>query len=219
MSDENDKDTVPARGMRRAHRILVIALATALAFAGIYAILGEKGKHAPKQDEPRARAAGALDPALATGDMRRLVIHQRPRELPTFTFLDAKERERRLSEWRGKVVMINFWATWCPPCRKEMPEIAKLQEKYAERGLVVLAISEDYKGYDWAWQGLRMLGAQNLALFMDNGGRALRAVRGAGLPVSLLIDRHGREVARLTGEARWFSPQAQAVIEALLAQK
>ena len=212
-----------------------LALTAALALAVLYAMQGrqsnppaapEANPAAPdanqasntKQPGHQATASG-LSPALATGAMRQLVIHSQPKPLPAITALDAKGQPHTLSEWRGTVLMVNFWATWCPPCRKEMPEIIGLQEAFAGKGFRVVAISEDYKGYDWAFQALKMMGGQNLTLLWDKGNAALRALNERGLPVTLLLDRQGREVARLIGPASWNSDEAQAVIRALLAQK
>jgi thiol-disulfide isomerase/thioredoxin len=227
MSNNNDIEKITS-----TYRRLFIPLAVLLAIAGIYAMFGGESKQQAQkpeqqQEQQQSRQAqkaqvapGALNPALATGAMKNLVIHAKPKPLPEIVFYDRHGKEHRMSEFRGKPVMINFWASWCPPCRKEMPEIAKLQEKYLSRGFTVLAISEDYKGYDWAWQALRTLGAQNLELFMDTGQQAIRQIDPKpALPITILVNRHGEEVARLTGPADWFAPQAQAVIEALLAQK
>ncbi len=210
-----------------------LALAAAVALAVLYAIEGRQGKPPAAPDanpasdttqpgqhatEQQATATG-LSPSLATGAMRRLVIHPRPKPLPAFTALDAKGAPHQVGEWRGKVLMVNFWASWCPPCRKEMPEIIDLQEAFAGKGFKVIAISEDYKGYDWAFQALKTMGGQGLTLLWDKGNAALRALNEKGLPVTLLLDRQGREVARLVGPASWNSDEAQAVIRALLAQK
>ena len=211
-----------------------LALAAALALAVLYAIEGRQGNPPAAPDatpaapdatpasdttQPHQAAASGLSPSLATGAMRQLVIHPQPKPLPAIAALDAKGRPHTLSEWRGKVLMVNFWASWCPPCRREMPEIIDLQEAFAGKGFKVIAISEDYKGYDWAFQALKTMGGQGLTLLWDKDNAALRALNEKGLPVTLLLDRQGREVARLVGPASWNSDEAQAVIRALLAQK
>ncbi len=201
-----------------------ILLAAGLAVAVLYAMEARQGKppaegDAASRQETPVLPSGALSPALATGAMRQLKIHARPQPLPELAALDAEGRPRALQEWRGKVLLVNFWATWCPPCRKEMPHIAALQKAFADADFLVLAISEDTRGHDWARQGLKMLGADNLMLLWDRGGAALRAVKERALPVTLLVDRQGREVARLIGPADWNSDEAHAIIRALLAQK
>ena len=151
--------------------------------------------------------------------MKRLAIHPRRRALTGIVALDGKGRPRDLSEWKGKVLLVNFWASWCPPCRKEMPEIIALQEAYRDRDFRVIAISEDYKGYDWAFSALKMLGGQDLTMLWDKGSAALKVVGVQGLPVTLLVDRQGREVARLIGPANWNAREARAIVDRLLAEK
>ena len=207
---------------------IFIALAAALAFAAIYAFQGAEDKREREMpgasDERTAAGAGkaagdGLSPALATGAMKRLAIHPRRRALTGIVALDGKGRPRDLSEWKGKVLLVNFWASWCPPCRKEMPEIIALQEAYRDRDFRVIAISEDYKGYDWAFSALKMLGGQDLTMLWDKGSAALKVVGVQGLPVTLLVDRQGREVARLIGPANWNAREARAIVDRLLAEK
>ncbi len=208
---------------------LFIALAAALAFAAIYAFQGGGGK--PEEETAAAsgpqvqaeKAVGedesAVSPALATGAMKRLTIHPQPKPLPRITALDGKGRTRDIAEWKGKVLLVNFWASWCPPCRKEMPDIIALQEAYEGKDFRVIAISEDYKGYDWAYSALKVMGGQGLTMLWDKGNAALKAIGVQGLPVTLLVDRQGREVARLIGPADWNAKEAHAIIDRLLAQK
>ena len=208
---------------------LFVVLAAAAAFAGIYAFQGgdERGRAAgvgsPKQAETPAAvekaATGGLSAALATGAMQRLTIHPRPKPLPKIVALDREGRPHDLSEWKGKVLLVNFWASWCPPCRREMPGIIALQNAYEGKGFRVIAISEDRQGYAWSLRTLTRLGGEKLFLLWDKGGAAQRAIGEKGLPVTLLVDRQGREVARLVGPAEWNSTEARAIIDRLLAQK
>ncbi len=208
---------------------MFIVLAAAVAFGAIYAFQGggkqeqEASGGTVKQAEAPAAAEKAatrgLSPALATGAMKRLTIHPQPKPLPKIVALDRKGRPHDLSEWKGKVLLVNFWASWCPPCRKEMPEIIALQNAYEGKNFRVIAISEDYKGYDWAFSALKMMGGQGLTLLWDKGNTSLKAIGIQGLPVTLLVDRQGREVARLIGPANWNSEEAHAIIDRLLAEK
>ena len=196
---------------------LFVALAAAVAFAAIYAF--QPGGKRAGEVAPAVSAGGGLSPALATGAMKRLTIHPQPKPLPKIAALDGKGRLRDLSEWKGKVLLVNFWASWCPPCRREMPDIIALRNAYEGRDFRVIAISEDYKGYDWAFSALKMMSGQGLTLLWDKGNAALKAIGVQGLPVTLLVDRQGREVARLIGPASWNSAEAHAIIDRLLAEK
>ena len=183
---------------------IIMALAVGVAFAAVSFFQG-------RDDRPPAPGDGS--------GLEKLVFYEQPKTLPRIVALDGNGKPRALSEWKGKVLLVNFWATWCPPCRKEMPDIIALQKAYQGRDFDVIAISEDYKGYDWAFRTLQKMGGENLTLLWDKGGAALKAVGVQGLPVTLLVDRQGREAARLIGPAKWNSPQARAVIDRLLAEK
>ncbi len=207
MTAEKGNPMSPIKG----RLILFIVLAAALAFGAVYIFQGGMGKRAQKPSASRAQ--------LATGAMKRLVIHPQPRPLPKIVALDKDGKPHELAEWKGRVLLVNFWASWCPPCRREMPEIIALQDAYEGKDFEVIAISEDYKGYDWAFSALKMMGGQGLTLLWDKGNESLKAIGLNGLPVTLLVDRQGREVARLVGPANWNSREAHAIIDRLLAEK
>ena len=217
MTTKGKPDLPMPPAVRRLLPFLLLALA--VAFAALHFFAPERKPPSTPQEGQAAAPASGLSPALATGTLQRLVIHQRPRPLPDFTVFDRHGKPHRLAEWKGKVLLVNFWASWCPPCLKEMPEIIALDRAFTGENFGVIAISEDYKGYDWAAQALKMLGGQHLVLLWDKGNEALRRVGERGLPVTLLIDRRGREVARLIGPANWNAPEAHAVVRALLAQE
>lgn len=154
--------------------------------------------------------------ALRKGDMTKLVVHDtsRPRIGGTFKNLDGEEV--RLKDHTGKVVLLNFWATWCPPCRAEMPSLDRLAGDMAGKDVEVLALSTDRSTIAKVTSFLDEIGVQNLAALHDQGGKLARNAGVIGLPVTLLLDREGREVARLQGEAEWDGPEAKAVIEKLI---
>jgi thiol-disulfide isomerase/thioredoxin len=114
---------------------------------------------------------------------------------------------------------LNLWATWCGPCRKEMPELNKLQKLLGSADFEVVALSEDLKGVEASSAFLKETGADNLALYVDPKAAALAAIQSVGLPTTLLIDRNGKEVGRLLGPADWASPEAQALVKAVIDAK
>lgn len=129
------------------------------------------------------------------------------------TSLGAKDgSSTTLAAYRGKIVLVNFWATWCAPCIKELPALARLQGKLGGQGFTVLAVSEDLKG----WPVIApFLGAQKivaLPVLHDPQGAASRMYKVAGLPTSVLLDRDGRELGRLVGPAEWDGPDALTLI-------
>jgi thiol-disulfide isomerase/thioredoxin len=196
-----------------SRRSLVLGLAFTVLAGCKYGISGEQGNTG-------GGAGNVADlRALRKGAMARLIVPGERRDVGHLVLVDGKGREHRLSEWKGRVLLVNFWATWCFPCRKEMPEIAALQEAFPRKDFLVIAASEDKKGYQWAREGLVELKADNLHLLMDEGARALRALGERGLPTTILVDRKGRLAAKLIGPAEWNSEEARAVVRALLAEK
>ena len=112
--------------------------------------------------------------------------------------------------------MLNLWATWCAPCRREMPSLDRLQAKYGGDGLEVIALSLDRGDIAKVRAFFDELAISNLAIYQDPKGRAGRELAAPGLPTTVVIDRAGQEVGRLLGPAEWDSPEALAVIEALM---
>ena len=139
-----------------------------------------------------------------------------PKLVPELTFLDAEGHEVRLADFQGKVVVLNLWATWCAPCRREMPSLDRLQAKFGGDGLEVIALSLDRGDVAKVREFFEELEIANLAVYQDPQARAGRELGAPGLPTTVVIDRAGREVGRLLGPAEWDSNEALAVIKALL---
>jgi thiol-disulfide isomerase/thioredoxin len=139
-----------------------------------------------------------------------------PKPVPALTFFDADGEEVRLADFQGEVVVLNLWATWCAPCRREMPSLDRLQARYGGNGLEVIALSLDRGDVAKIREFFEELGISSLAIYQDPKARAGRELGAPGLPTTIVIDRTGQEVGRLLGPAEWDSPEALAVIEALL---
>ena len=139
-----------------------------------------------------------------------------PKPVPELTFLDGDGNEVTLAEFRGEVVVLNLWATWCAPCRREMPSLDRLQAKYGDDGLEVIALSLDRGDIAKVRAFFDELAISSLALYQDPKGRVGRELAAPGLPTTVVIDRAGQEVGRLLGPAEWDSPEALAVIEQLM---
>jgi len=183
----------------------------AIAAAALYLITDEPRN---AQNAGGGETTGATLPSeLATGQMAALVIHKSPQDIPDFTFTDADGKEQSLAKWRGKTVLVNLWATWCAPCREEMPGLAELQRNYGGDDFEVVAISLDQKGAPAAKAFLDEIKISNLALYLDPTTKSLRSLKSVGLPTTILVNPQGKEVARLMGTALWDSPDAVRVIE------
>jgi thiol-disulfide isomerase/thioredoxin len=187
--------------------------------AGIYWFNSEPRKQEVAAPVVTAPVAGEFSKALATGPMAGVIIHAARKEITPFTFANEKGETIDLSKWKGRVVLLNLWATWCTPCKKEMPDLAKLQTALGSKDFEVVALSVDRKGLDASKAFLTEIGASNLAAYIEPEAKSLAALQALGLPATVLIDRQGKEAGRILGPAEWASPDAQAMVKALLAEK
>jgi thiol-disulfide isomerase/thioredoxin len=172
----------------------VIAAATLAAIAVV---------PAPNSGPPAPRIIGAI---------QYFSLLRNPRPVPEAAFTDAKGARLDLSAFRGKVVLVNFWATWCLPCRREMPSLDRLEKRLGGARFAVVALSGDRTGNAVVKPFFDEIRLKNLAIYLDRGGDAQRAFGVVQLPTSILIDRQGREVGRLAGPAEWDSSEAVALI-------
>lgn len=141
-----------------------------------------------------------------------LVLHARPRELANLRFSDGAGRPTSLAAFRGRVVLLNVWATWCPPCREEMPTLDRLQAALGGPGFEVVALSIDHAGLPVVRDFFNSTRIKHLQPYLDTFGDAQSSLAVAGVPLTLLIDREGREIARKLGPATWDNPRMVQLI-------
>lgn len=170
----------------------------------------------------RALLAGAVTSAMSTlprqGKADQPGVPQGfdpPRPLPAFVFADASGRERTVADFRGEVLVINLWATWCPPCVAEMPTLDRLQAMLAGIGVRVLALSQDRGGAPVVTRFYEQTGVKHLGIWLDPRGAAARTLGARGLPTTLVVTRDGREAMRLVGEAEWDAPEMVQLIRTI----
>ncbi|OGA98295.1 MAG: hypothetical protein A3E79_13770 [Burkholderiales bacterium RIFCSPHIGHO2_12_FULL_61_11] len=146
-------------------------------------------------------------------------IHPQPRALPNIRFADGSGRAMALQDFRGKFVLLNIWATWCPPCRQEMPTLDRLQAQLGgpDFEVVALSIDQGQQSLYLVQEFYRQSAVKSLAIYLDSSGGASRDMGAAGLPTTLLIDRQGRELGRKIGLAEWDSPEVIDLIRGYLA--
>ena len=154
--------------------------------------------------------------SLKAGDMRMLVVHDDPIALPDRPFTDPDGNEFTLADYEGKVVLINFWATWCAPCREEMPDLEALQRDYGGDDFAVVPIATGRNSLPGIKSFFEEIGVTNLPILLDPQGQLARRAGVLGLPVTIVMDREGNEVARLTGGAQWADEEARALVEGIL---
>ncbi len=152
--------------------------------------------------------------ALLEGDMKKLAFASEPIALPEAVFLDAADGEHALADWRGKWVVLNFWATWCAPCRKEMPSLDRLQAAMPE--LAVLPVATGRNAVEGIERFYTEAAVSALPVLRDPKSDLARSIGVMGLPVTLILNPEGEEVARLIGDAEWDSDSAKAVLAELM---
>ena len=203
----------------RAAAAAAALLAASSGFAAVYVTLGrpDNAAQAPLA-VPVAEPGVAAEPTgvARPGAMAAFVARKDPEALPEIRFQDADGRDRTLADWHGKVVLLNLWATWCLPCRKEMPALDRLQASLGSDAFQVVAISVDRTGVPGAKKFLEETKTQHLALYADPTARLTSTLRVAGLPATLLIDKDGREVGRLLGPAEWDGEEAKRLIQSAI---
>ena len=155
---------------------------------------------------------------LARGDMRKLVFHDTPKAIGTEEFMTFEEEPLTLANWKGKWLVVNFWATWCAPCRKEMPMLSALQAELGSETFEVLTIATSRNPPEKMQSFFDEIGVTNLPLHRDPSSALARDMGVLGLPATLIISPDGYEVARLTGDADWASEEAKAILKAMISQ-
>ena len=212
---------------RVAKRYLSMILAGGVAgvlggLAGVYgfsALTGNAGGDATCR--PAVELAKKLAP-LARGEVAAVNVAKSPLKVPDLAFQDAGGKPLSLANWRGRTVLLNLWATWCVPCRKEMPALDALQQKLGGPDFQVVAVNIDTRDPDKPKAFLKELGIDKLAYYTDPTAKTfqdLKAIgRAFGMPTTLLVDRQGCEIGTIAGPAEWASDDAIKLIQAALSK-
>jgi thiol-disulfide isomerase/thioredoxin len=220
----NDMPELPQPRPTATRRIPVaiaaVLVGVGLGFAGVYGIGGLKGTAAGDPAcRPAVDLARKLAP-LAQGEVAALTMATSPLRLPDLAFEDASGQPKKLSDWRGKTVLVNLWATWCVPCRKEMPALEGLQTKLGGPNFEVVAVNIDTRDPEKPKNFLKAANLTRLGYFSDQNAKVfqdLKAVgRAVGMPTSVLVDGQGCEIASIAGPAEWASDDAIKLIKAAL---
>ncbi|WP_417270890.1 TlpA disulfide reductase family protein [Celeribacter sp.] len=154
--------------------------------------------------------------ALRTDSMKKLVVHAAPKETSDVPFTLQDGTELTLAEIDGDVKVVNFWATWCAPCRKEMPALDALAAEFSDAGLTVTPIATGHNPLPAIERFFDEAGIEHIDYALDAKSKLARDMSVLGLPVTLILDAEGHELARLTGDAEWHSQSARDIVAALL---
>lgn len=196
---------------------LLAVVAGAAGLAAVYGMASGADNAAPFGSTALADAgSGAAAAKPGQGKLAAFVRKAVPEPVAEFPFLDADGKARTIRDWRGKVVLLNLWATWCWPCREEMPSLERLQKALGSDRFEVVAVSVDRTGLAGAKEFLGAMQVEALKVYADPTARAASQLKAIGMPSTLLIDAEGREIGRLIGPAEWDSADAKALIEAAL---
>lgn len=153
---------------------------------------------------------------MREGDMRKLNFHSTPKDVSSNAFISEEGGEMTLQAYEGKIVLLNFWATWCAPCRHEMPMLSELQTQLGGDSFEVVTIATGRNMVPAMKKFFDEIGVENLPQHRDPKQKLARDMAVLGLPATLIIDAKGQEIARLQGDADWSSENARAIVAALI---
>ncbi|WP_342078074.1 TlpA disulfide reductase family protein [Yoonia sp. SS1-5] len=154
--------------------------------------------------------------ALREGDMRKLAVHSTPIAPVDTPFVSETGEDMTLAAYEGQYVVLNFWATWCAPCRKEMPHLSELQAELGSDKMSVVTVATGRNPVPAMQRFFAEIGVDNLPLHTDARQTLARNMGVLGLPVTIILDPQGQEIARLQGDADWASDSAKAIMRALV---
>lgn len=186
--------------MSRFARILFYSLLTAVILAGVAAIA------LIWEDEERPEYTQSLE------GVGKFVPRSDRAQVPNISFVDGDGSHRTLAEFRGQIVVVNFWATWCAPCVRELPSLDRLQKRLKRKDVTVIALSLDRGGAQAVREFYDEVGIHNLEVYVDPSMDAQQAFAIPGLPTTVLIDREGRDRGRLVGPADWDTKEAKTLV-------
>jgi thiol-disulfide isomerase/thioredoxin len=212
----------PYDKVRRAKMIALALCATAAVLAGVYGIGRLRSNPAAAACAPAVAAAARIAP-LAQGEVAALAVAHTPFLVPDLSFKDASGRPRQLADWRGRTVLLNLWATWCVPCRKEMPALDALENKLGGGEFEVVAVNIDTRDPQKPLAFLKETGVTHLAFYSDQSAKVFQDLKLAGkafgMPTTLIVDRAGCEIGEMAGPAEWASADAIKLVREALADE
>jgi len=220
-NDMPEQPTPAATATRRIPLAIgAVVIGAGIGFAAIYGVGGLRRDAAGDPAcRPAVNVARKIAP-LAHGEVAALTMATAPLRLPDLAFQDADGKPRKLSDWRGKTVLVNLWATWCVPCRKEMPALEGLQTKLGGANFEVVAINIDTRDPEKPKNFLKEANLTRLEYFSDQKAKVFQDLkqigRALGMPTSVLVDGQGCEIATIAGPAEWGSEDAIKLIKAAL---
>ena len=221
MTDTNQPAAQSDNKFRRRRIVAVLALCGALiVLAGVYGIAHWRGNPADAACRGAVETAARIAP-LVHGEVAALAVAQRPFRVPNLAFKDAQGHDRTLADWRGRTVLLNLWATWCVPCRREMPALDGLQADLGGPKFQVVAVNIDTRDPQKPLDFLKQVGATHLGIYADPSAQVFEDLKEVGkafgMPTTLIVDPKGCEIGDMAGPAEWSSDDGVKLISAMLA--
>jgi thiol-disulfide isomerase/thioredoxin len=213
-------NTEPYNKVRRRKLAMLALCAAAAVVAGIYGIGRLRSNPADAACRAAVETAARIAP-LAHGEIAALAMAQTPFHVPPLGFKDANGHDRTLADWRGRTVLLNLWATWCVPCRREMPALDALQAKLGGPKFQVVAVNIDTRDPAKPLAFLKQIGVTHLAYFTDESAQIFEDLKTAGkafgMPTTLIVDPKGCEIGDMAGPAEWASDDGVKLVSAAVA--
>jgi thiol-disulfide isomerase/thioredoxin len=212
--------TQPHDPMRRRRLIgAAAALLTLAVIAGVYGIGHLRSNPADAACRQAVETASRIAP-LVHGEVAALALARTPFSIPNLAFKDSTGHARTLADWRGRTVLLNLWATWCVPCRREMPALDKLQARLGSPDFEVVAVNIDTRDPEKPLNFLKDVGVNHLAYYSDDSAQVFEDLKTAGkafgMPTTLIVDRDGCEIGDMAGPAEWSNDDGAKLIRAVL---
>jgi thiol-disulfide isomerase/thioredoxin len=197
----------------------VATVAILIVLAGVYGIAHLRSNPADAACQAAVNTARQIAP-LAHGEVVALAVAQRPFRVPDLVFKDAQGHDRRLADWRGRTVLLNLWATWCVPCRREMPALDQLQATLGGADFDVVAVNIDTRDPQKPLAFLKDIGITHLGYYTDQSARIYEDLKTAGkafgMPTTIIVDRNGCEIGNMAGPAEWASDDGIELVSAAI---
>ena len=209
----------PSNATRRRKLAMLALAAVVAAVAGIYGIGHLRSNPADAACRSAVETATRIAP-LAHGEVAALAVAHTPFHVPPLAFKDAQGHDRTLSEWQGRTVLLNLWATWCVPCRREMPALDALQAKLGGPKFQVVAVNIDTRDPEKPLAFLKQVGVTHLPYFSDESAQVFEDLKTAGkafgMPTTLIVDPKGCEIGTMAGPAEWASDDGVKLVSAAI---
>jgi len=212
-------DTPPRLWRRKLIVLGSVLIGAVIGYAAVARFSDYRAVPGDPDCQPAVALSKKISP-LARGEVAGLTMATAPLKLPDLAFLDGDGNPKKLSDWRGRTVLVNLWATWCVPCRKEMPALDALQGQLGGPDFEVVAVNIDTRDPAKPKAFLKDGNLNRLAYFTDTNAKVfqdLKSVgRALGMPTSVLVDGKGCEIATIAGPAEWASDDAIKLVKAAI---